>query len=328
MFHNGRPVSGMCRLERDIIVRGHTLRIGFIGGVCTHPEHRKKGLASAVMQACLAKFRENNVDFVYISGTRPLYYGIGANHIGGVVNFTIRPGDLAAYKSCGVALRNASAEDCDLLASLSQAEGVRFVRPLSDYELSISCGHCSGKACAFRIIHLDGVPVGYVLTTGPTEKEPSKMQVLEYVGERLALLAILPRLAEEAGGTVVLTVPVRDRLDGLLAAAGVASQPGRTSGTIKVLDFGRTMRKLLPYFAGRVPADLVDGLSFAVAEGKYVVWSGREILEVEGERNMLWSLLGCPPGESIANVRATPMMQALLERCFPLPLPSLHVNMI
>ena len=39
-------------------------------------------------------------------------------------------------------------------------------------------------------------------------------------------------------------------------------------------------------------------------------------------------MLGSPAGQPPAGVRATGLMQTLLDRCFPLPLPSLHLNMI
>ena len=328
MFLNGQPVSNIGRLERDIVVHGHILRMGFIGGVCTHPGHRGKGLASAILQASLAKFRENDVDFVYISGARSMYYGVGANHIGGHTNFTIQSGAPFQFRGPEAALRPATTNDVPLLIGLSGKEGLRSVRPVADYELSLRYGHCSGKACSFRVIEVGAVPVGYVLTTRPTEKEPHTIRILEYAGDRCAVMTILPALAREAGQAVVMTVPHGDLLHRLLASAGIPGQPGRTSGTTKLLDFDRTMRKLRGYFAEHMPAGFVDALTFAASPGKYVAWSGKDVLEIEGENNMLWTVLGCPPGQTLATVRATGMMQTLLERCLPLPLPSIHLNMI
>jgi len=328
MFLNGQPVSTIGRLERDIVVHGHALRMGFIGGVCTHPGHRGKGLASAILQASLAKFRENDVDFVYISGARSMYYGVGANHIGGHANFTIQSGAPFQFGGPEAVLRPATPNDIGHLIGLSEKEGLRFVRPVADYELSLRYGHCSGKACSFRVIEVGAIPVGYVLATPPTEKEPHTNRILEYAGDRCAIMTILPALAREAGQAVVMTVPHSDPLLGLLASAGIPGQPGRTSGTIKALDFDRTLRKLRGYFAEHMPAGFVDALTFAASPGKYVAWSGKDVLEIEGENTMLWTMLGSPAGQTPAGVRATGLMQTLLDRCFPLPLPSLQLNMI
>ena len=78
MFKGGQPVSVIDRLERDILIHGHRLRMGYIGGVCTHPDHRGRGLASTILDAQLWQFRHDNVDLVYISGGRSLYVRAGA----------------------------------------------------------------------------------------------------------------------------------------------------------------------------------------------------------------------------------------------------------
>jgi predicted N-acetyltransferase YhbS len=328
MFLNGQPVSNIGRLERAIVVHGHALRMGFIGGVCTHPNHRGKGLASAILQASLAKLRENDVDFVYISGARSMYYGVGANHIGGHTNFTVQSGAPFQFRGPEAALRPATTDDIALLIGLSEKEGLRFLRAVADYELSLRHGHCSGKACSFRVIEVGTVPVGYVLVTRPTEKEPHTIRILEYVGDRCALMTILPALTREAGQAAIIAVPHSDPLHSLLGSAGIQGQPGRTSGTIKLLDFDRTLQKLRGYFAERMPAGFVDALTFAASPGKYVAWSNKDVLEIEGENHMLWTLLGCPAGQTIANVRASEMMKIFLLSCFPLPLPSMHLNVI
>ena len=60
MFYQGQPVSAICRLTRDIVFAGHVLRIGFVGGVCTHPDHRGKGLAGTVLDATLQRFMDTD----------------------------------------------------------------------------------------------------------------------------------------------------------------------------------------------------------------------------------------------------------------------------
>jgi hypothetical protein len=97
---------------------------------------------------------------------------------------------------------------------------------------------------------------------------------------------------------------------------------------VKLLDFDRTMRKLLPYFSGHMGEDFVGALAFSACDREYAASSGKEVLEIEGETNMLHVMLGCPAGVPPVALRATPMMQTLLDRCLPLPLPSLHLNMI
>ena len=111
MFHQGQPVSGIERLCRDIVVRGQALKLGFIGGVCTHPDHRGKGLAGTILAASLQRFADDDVDFVYISGARPLYYRTGANNIGGFPVFSITSDAGKSVDAMDLSVRQATLAD-------------------------------------------------------------------------------------------------------------------------------------------------------------------------------------------------------------------------
>jgi hypothetical protein len=59
-----------------------------------------------------------------------------------------------------------------------------------------------------------------------------------------------------------------------------------------------------------------------------VAYTGQDLLEIEGETNLLWTLLGAPLGKQVERVRATGVLQGLVAQCLPLPWPSLYLNMI
>jgi len=336
MLHQGKPVSLISRLERDCVVLGHPLRLGFIGGVCTHPEHRGRGLASTLLAASLNRFQANGVDFVYISGARGLYYAAGANHVGGRTGFRLRRDVLAgtgfgAGLPTAPTLRMANDEDVPVLAALYQREPVRFVRPREDYELVLRCGHCAGQACQFLLLELGGTPAGYLLVAPPGEREGRPVQpILEYCGDRSAVLTGLAQLAAEGNPALELSlaVPQGDPLGERLGGQGFSGEPLGTSGTVKVLDFGRTMGKLRPYFESRLGREAVCAMQCVAGGGRFVVHTDQDLLEIEGETNLLWTLLGAPPGQTVEPVRATGAMERLITECLPLPLPSLYLNMI
>ena len=95
-----------------------------------------------------------------------------------------------------------------------------------------------------------------------------------------------------------------------------------------MLDFAKTMRKLLPFFASRLPSRLTESLDFAFGNERYVAWCKDGTMEIDGVTNMVWTLLGSPPNETVTNVRVSGSMQELCERCLPIPLPSLEMNML
>ena len=326
MFRDGEPVATIGRLERDFVVRGCLLRMGFVGGVCTHPDRREKGLASTTLAATMDQFHKHGVDFVFISGARPLYYGAGADHVGGLTQFTLTPDDLAQLNDSTVTVRAATTADAALMAKLNQREGLHFVRPLADYVVTIEHGHCSGRPCEIRIVMLSDTPLGYVIFANAESKDGEQTYaLLEYAGDLRTVLAGLAQASGDA--SLRVTVPPESGMADTLASMGFPSMPTARRGTMKVIDFARTMQKLSPHFTERSSA-LVETLKWTQGHDRYVGWSGKGCVTIDGEANMLRMLLGTPPDREIARVAADGDMRSLLTECLPIPLPSIEMNKI
>lgn len=331
MFYGGKPVSMICRLERDMIVFGHRLRMGFIGNVCTHPEHRGKGLATTVLEASMRRFISNGVDIVCISGARRLYYSAGAGHVGGLIGFRISRDSLGPSKNPSLEIRPANASDITILPELYLREPVRFIRPLEDYELVFKYKHCSGKSCEFLILSESGNPSGYLLLSGPMEDKGKRFRyILEYCGERKDILDAIRILSSGliSEQEIRIEVTYGDPLRNMLIDAGVHGEPVQLPGTFKVLDFPRTMAKLIPYFEEMVGRESLGNLKIVASSGRFILSSENGLLQIDGEENMLWTLLGAPLGCEVKGVKVTGVMEDLISKAFPLPLPSLHLNMI
>lgn len=334
MFYDGQPVSAIERLERDVIIHGCQLRIGFVGSVCTHPDYRNRGLASTILAATMKRFHENGVDFVCISGNRPMYQRAGARQVGGMIEFKLSKLNAiqVSQTACGaIALRIATMDDAQLLAQLNNREPLRFIRPLSDYELVLKYGHCVGRPCEFIIAMSNTSPMGYLLITKVLEHNGRKFRrIFEYAGERQIVMEAIFKVASELPHDVELHIDVErgDALEKLLMQADIHSEPIAKPGTICVLDFPRTMTKLKPFFSSILPHHVVDSLRFAAGRERYVAWCDDGMLEIQGETNMVWTLLGAPPDGSISDVRASGAMRELVDACLPIPLPHLQMNMI
>jgi len=329
MFDGDRPVSLIHRFERDVVIYGCKLRIGFVGSVCTHPEYRGLGLASTILAATMNKFREDDVDFVCISGDRAMYRRAGARPVGGRREFIVNPENVAKLEgfAAEVCVRTATLEDAQSLATIYEREPVRFIRPLSDYEIVLKYRHCVGQPCEFVIASDEFGTHSYLLVTAPQNRDGKSFRtVFEYAGERRLVLGAIYRLAQES--ELRVRVEGNDLLGQVLTEAGFEGVPTHKPGTIAVLEFARTLRKLLPLFASVLPADLVRTLDFSFGNERYVAWCDGGILEIDGETDMVWALLGAPPGENPTNVRVSGRMCELYERCLPIPLPSLEMNMV
>jgi GNAT superfamily N-acetyltransferase len=77
---NQQAVSYLGALVREAEAGGRGVRIGGIGGVMTHPAHRRQGLARAAIGRAIELFAENSVDFALLVCTPeliPLYERLG-----------------------------------------------------------------------------------------------------------------------------------------------------------------------------------------------------------------------------------------------------------
>jgi len=331
MLHEGHPVSMISRVARDLVIHGHTLRMGFVGSVCTHPDHRGRGLAGTVLAATMQRYMDINVDFVYISGARPLYYRTGANHISGSPWFSITADARKPDNAMDLKVRQANVADAEMLYSLTEGEQTYLVHDRLDYEMVIQSGHCKGSRCDFQIIESGSTPVAYVAVRNVTHKEGKwSQEVIQFAGDRAAILWALIGMAKENGSNGSLNVGVLpgDDLINLMNSLDIHQTKGRIGGTVKVVDFVRTMEKLRPYFGQKLGNSFAESLEFTAGNERYVVTGEGGALEIDGESNMLWTLLGAPPDKISENVRATGIMKKALEVCLPITLPPLTLNTV
>jgi GNAT superfamily N-acetyltransferase len=328
IFKDGQPLSTILRLERDISILGHRLRLGFIGSVCTHPDHRGQGLASAILDAVLERFRRDGVDLVYISGGRPLYFGAGANRVSIEERFHLGKEGLPS-KGPEVQLRQARQEDIDQLLALSETEGTRFIRLRLDWELVLREGYCRSRQCNFHLVTWQNTPVGYILLEHDLRRQ---LQVVaEVAGDRIFLLPAVHQLCALLTGEEHLQVNMTrgDRLGVLLRQAGAAEVIApAVNGTMKVLDFCRLMLNLKPLFQERLPGWDRTELHCAASKDRYVAWCEGGALQISGEANMLWLLLGRPAEAPAEGVQVSGRMVELVNRCLPIPLPGMSLNQI
>ncbi len=77
LCHQGVPVSKIGIYHSRVSVYGSHLRVGSIGGVCTHPDYRGLGLATRLLDYCTRKLTDEGARLMLISGVRGLYTRAG-----------------------------------------------------------------------------------------------------------------------------------------------------------------------------------------------------------------------------------------------------------
>ncbi len=66
VFRNGKPVSALYMLESEILISGKTYSAYYIYAVCTHPEHRGKGLMKSLFAELFKVSKSRNVDYLFL----------------------------------------------------------------------------------------------------------------------------------------------------------------------------------------------------------------------------------------------------------------------
>jgi aminoglycoside 2'-N-acetyltransferase I len=66
VHEGGRPVSVVGLYPRQARHDGERVQIGGIGGVMTHPEHRRRGFAGAALRQARRLFAEQGIDFALL----------------------------------------------------------------------------------------------------------------------------------------------------------------------------------------------------------------------------------------------------------------------
>jgi len=130
--HRGVPVSQISIYHSRLDVYGSPLRIGSIGGVCTHPDYRGLGLATRLLDYCTHKLTDEGARLMLISGMQGLYTRAGCVTAQDLTSMTLNPGQIHLGKS-GLSLRRATEADLPDCARLYQAEVVHFVRCVEEF---------------------------------------------------------------------------------------------------------------------------------------------------------------------------------------------------
>ena len=355
---DGKVVSRQEFYVREVAILGCRVRLGSIGGVNTLREYRKKGFATELFDDCTDRMDADGADLMQVSGDRGLYRRGGCKRVGDVCYFRITKEDVPAGGD--VAVRPYEEESLAGVIEAYQREPVRFSRSLSDFALMTNrpVPYTLGKGEIFTL-HKGDLLVGYVVASSGDpwfiailsigEEFPTFRQsywedktakdvpltlgrVIEYAGMRTAILqSIGPMFARYGLEELNFFVPSNDSdLVHLLKETGAQfTYNDSASGTFKMVNFPRFMRKLHPYMEERLGEEELDSLHFEQrtgsprSEDRFVVrLAGEELVTSDIEHLVFGTHEKERPeieGKKLASV---------IERLFPVPLVWRGMNSI
>lgn len=323
--HHGEPVSLIGTFHSEVSVYSSPLRVGSIGGVCTHPDHRGQGLATRLLDYCTRRLTAEGARLIFISGMRGLYTRAGNITAQDFEYVALKPGQLQPGAG-DLFIRPATAADAALCARIYQAEPVRFVRRVDKFTEHFARREEYLKGDDW-IVESRGTPVAYCFTRLPWgyTREQGVREAIEYAGSRVALAGSLAlALAGLNLRELRLAVPWQDTdLLWLLRERGIAGDRiPLPEHTMHIVNLPGLMADLRPYVQARLPASLRRGLRFEQEGERYAITRGHERIELDGAA-MTRLVMGTPQTKVVTTSRA---LDEILAALFPLPsfLPGLN----
>lgn len=222
-------------VSRTITVRvaGRSLRLGMIGLVYTDPRFRRRGLASACIEACVADLAADGATAALLWSDRHAFYRrLGFVPAGRELLVRVDPGiGRAAAERLGGAepIRVGPPEPADwpALEALLAGQPSHALREPGDLARL-----AAAPDCALRVARAGGRPVAYA-ACGRGDDFPGVVH--EWAGAPGGVAACIRSFAAERADLLVLAGPKAPEPIGALRAAGAVTFPGALA-LVRLLD--------------------------------------------------------------------------------------------
>ena len=351
---DGKIVSYVGLHIRTAVFFGCEIKVGSVGGVCTHPAYRGRGLASILMNHCESFMRDAGVDLVIVSGERGLYRRL-EYELAGSVNVYRIPADSGPGND-GYTIREATEADIGEMARLYQQLPVRFRRPLEDFRIAVGAiwmervidqrhalvAEREGQLAAYLTYTVDdsggetGASDQTVTRAQPLfpRKRESSLHISvanrianEFAGGAEAILA-LARAAARRAGASHFNLSVAGAYRQLLNECDSQGYPRKTvhqPGTFKLLEPSRFLAGIKPLLLERAGEDIASRLAISNTDGTYVLELDDQHYRVGRDIDLLELVFepglkaGSGPDGRLGEAVAT---------CFPVPLVWTGLNFV
>ncbi len=309
MADNGQPVSHTGLWLNDFQYFSQTMKVGYLGSVCTEPNYRGMGLATTLMEAVLNHLEENGVDLLLVSGGRGLYQQAGCLKEGSVNWYSIPK----------------QAPDCRfditinppvaLMNELWIKEPLHSKRSLSNFEALVEAAalaRCIDRESKVYLAGTMDTPLAYIQAV---HGHDGSVFIYEWAGERTVLIEIAAFIASLPNSKEVRW-PIPSWEKALLSLMpkikGIAKDTEKLSGTYKIVRFASFIDKISNYLSERYGLSPIKGCD---QEEFQALYYEDEALKLKPKDMQKMLLSGVLP----ANI--PPKMKEAFLQALPLPLP-------
>ena len=281
-----RVVSHVGLLPTQASYFGHRVKIGMIGAVATHPDYRRRGLATRTLHEAFRRFRRQGGHLLMISGRRDLYFRNGAREVGSFLRYVLERGAGSSGPDDALQLEKAGVGRASEFAWLHRLKPLRFLRPLDEWTLRMGEGVCRNRLSEFCLARRDGEPTAYGIFRVEDNDGSRDCIVTEWGGRpRDALLAVSRRVRQEDWSRSVWTLYPHERhMADVLEQCGARFEGCQAAdGSLRIANFPALMEALRGYLAELVGRRSADALEFGDSGGDvFSIALGDERARIEG----------------------------------------------
>ena len=236
-YRGQQPVAHAMSHVATLRARGRLVRLGMIGNVFTDPAFRNRGLAARCVEAAVEELRGLRASLAVLWGEQTGLYqraGFLPTGLEHFWNLTTRrdPGDAGELR-----VRPLRSTDLTALETLYAAKPVRIERRRGAFRAM-----CSAPETHVAVAQRGSQVAGYAVAG---RGDDFAGVVHEWAGSPEAVAQCVDWLREHAGAHTVMSSPVAEGFESLLAASGATSQKG-IFALVLILDVEELWRAIAP----------------------------------------------------------------------------------
>jgi predicted acetyltransferase len=284
-----RVVGHVAYIDQTAIVDGGEIRCAGISGVATHPDYRKKGLMTRLLNHCIDAMGTEGYPLSDLGGDTQRYRRFGWERAGRqwVINLSPRSiGEVSAPVGWTVTSYGSTDADLAFIRAIHESESVRMARGETMYRLLLArkgwqtwLAERQDNRRAYMVVQAD---------------DPKRQTVSEVGGHAEGVHAIITSLMRDRGvESLTISLPWRHPLQRamLRISCGWHVPPSRM---LRINDLAGTLRGFLPHLRRRYEQSGMRGRrSFALEiagtheKARVVLAPGEAAVETEAVRGTL-----------------------------------------
>lgn len=318
-FADGKMVSFLGLVPAVIRVGPARLNIFSLGSVCTDPDYRGRGIASAIMEKVLKHVDQSGASLLLVTGTRSLYTRVNCHLFGEVTRFTLDADSandmLKKSPSADVLVRELKATDWLKLTEVAASRVARYEQSVWDLASLVNAeayASCIKLHHKVLVAERDGEIKGFLVVGVPYQRGKKRQPMaFEWAGQA-DIVTLLLADAVKRYELEQLEVPVPWHEQSLLRClCSLSARKEKNLGTVHIVQPERFISQLRPYLKEK-NHELTDHMNIRS------LVNGQIELNVDGKRHELESdkfvsLVFDPQPDLETN--------APLQSLFPIPFP-------